>query len=79
MSKATSDSLDALHGALAKALADGIKKGDSEQKGYASLLNVARQFLKDNHIESIPTKDNPLGNLMQQLPEFDEEGSLNTH
>ena len=39
---------------------------DPEAK--SSDLNVARQFLKDNHIEGIPADDSPLGDLVATLP-----------
>ena len=73
MSRADDEKLSGLHGQLADALATGIRESDPDAKGYASLLNVARQFLKDNHIESTVTKDNPLGTLVDSIPEFDDE------
>lgn len=39
----------------------------------ASDLAVVRQFLKDNGIDSVPKKGNPLDNLAQSLP-FTSEG-----
>ena len=74
MSKADDRELDSLHGALAQTLADGIREGELvlDKEGQpiivdgkplrkpapASLLSVARQFLKDNHIEAgIGNKD----------------------
>lgn len=39
----------------------------------ASDLNVARQMLKDNGIEAIPTPRNPLGSLAKELPVFSDE------
>ena len=52
--------MEELHGVLAKTLSDAIKKGtvvlnkDGEPTTIdtpAAVLSVARQFLKDNHIE----------------------------
>jgi hypothetical protein len=37
----------------------------------ANTLSVARQFLKDNHIEAGP-ENKPLGDLVDSLP-FDEQ------
>lgn len=68
--KATRDSLENLHGAIATALADKIRSGDAT----AADLAVARQFLKDNGIDSIATPNNPLGHLAGQLP-FSPEDS----
>jgi hypothetical protein len=56
MSKATEDTLGQLHELLAKQLADMIANGEVDPKtgqvvpASAATLNVARQFLKDNHI-----------------------------
>lgn len=68
MSKASDKELSELHGALAATLADAIREGEIvttkdgepievdgkllKKPAAASLLSVARQFLKDNHIES---------------------------
>ena len=68
MSKADDKELGNLHGALAGTLADAIKHGELvlDKEGQpiiidgkplrkaasASVLSVARQFLKDNRIES---------------------------
>lgn len=43
------------------------------KKGLAGLLNVARQFLKDNGIESRLTANSPLADLTESLP-FPDEG-----
>jgi hypothetical protein len=69
MSKASNQSLDDLHGALAKALAEKIKSGDAT----AADMAVARQFLKDNGIESVPMQSNPLGQLASKLPFLNPE------
>jgi len=62
--KASSDALNDLHGVLAEELAKRIKDGSAT----AADLSVARQFLKDNSIDSIPTKGSPLANLRDSLP-----------
>ena len=53
-----------LHSILAEQLLKKVKEEDVK----ASDLNVARQFLKDNGIDGLPTNDNPLGQLMNELP-----------
>ena len=58
------DKLLKLHSLLATKLLDKIKDEDVK----ASDLNVARQFLKDNGIDGLPTNDNPLGELVNELP-----------
>ena len=69
-----SDKLKELHGVLAEELLKRVK--DPEAK--ASDLNVARQFLKDNGIEAIPTDNSPLKALVDELP-FNTEEELVLH
>lgn len=58
-----------LHECLAEQLLERIQDGDAK----SSDLNVARQFLKDNGIDGVPTQGNPLDNLVHSLPDFDME------
>ena len=58
------DKLIELHSILAEQLLKKVKDEDVK----ASDLNVARQFLKDNGIDGLPTNDNPLGQLINELP-----------
>ena len=44
-----------------------IKSGEAK----AGDLNVARQFLKDNGIECIPVENNPMEELVNNLPDLD--------
>jgi len=73
--------LEGLHEALAMTLkvsVDSVKQALSRGEvpsGAAALLNVARQFLKDNGIEGIPTEENPLGKLTESMP-FDAEEQI---
>lgn len=60
--------LEELHSQLTGVLLQKVK--DPEVK--SSDLNVARQFLKDNGIEAIPTDNSPLKALVDELP-FDED------
>ena len=60
--------LEELHKTLAQELLDRIRSGEEK----ASILNVARQFLKDNGIEALPVADSPLKSLIDELP-FDAE------
>ena len=59
--------LKTIHYELAKHILDLIKSGEAK----ASDLNVARQFLKDNGIECIPLENNPMEELMNNLPDLD--------
>jgi hypothetical protein len=51
--RASRKTMEALHGLLASTLSSEIDaaRGAEDKKGFASLLNVARQFLKDNGVE----------------------------
>ena len=59
--------LNTLHLCLAKELLGKIQSGEAK----AGDLNVARQLLKDNGIECIPTANNPMEDLMSSLPDLD--------
>ncbi len=92
MSKATEDSLDSLHGQLARELTDRIKNGEKKIElidcdgmvqehevrvpAGANVLSVARQFLKDNHIEA-GTNSKPLADLVDSLPFEESNGEIN--
>jgi|TARA_R110002124_G_scaffold153683_1_gene320703 hypothetical protein len=58
-----------LHEELATQLLGHVQAGEAT----ASIFNVARQFLKDNGIDGVPTQGNPLDNLIHALPDFDED------
>lgn len=60
--------LEELHEILATVLLEKIR--DPECK--SAELNVARQFLKDNDVTAIPTDDNALAQLLEDLP-FDAD------
>ena len=53
-----------LHGILAQKLLEKVK--DPECK--SADLNVARQFLRDNGIDAVPTEDSPLQQLIDEMP-----------
>ena len=63
-----SEKLKELHEVLATELLNRVKNPDAKSAD----LNVARQFLRDNGIDAVPTEDNPLGKLLEELP-FDEK------
>ena len=74
MSKATDAAMAELHGELAKALKAGIYNEDGTINTAAA--SVARQFLKDNHIEvGQGAKPGALQGLAD-LPEFAEDGNV---
>ena len=70
--KATKEELSELHGLLAKTFKKILDSGDYK----ASDLNVIRQFLKDNNIESTAPEGSPLFNLTKAMPHFDDDGNV---
>ena len=61
--------LENLHSELTQKLLEKIRDPDVS----ASELNVARQFLKDNGVESIAIDTSPLKSLVDELPFSDHE------
>ena len=55
--------LESLHGALAQDLLEKVQSGEAT----AADLSVARQFLKDNGIDSLAFADAPITNLAAVL------------
>lgn len=62
------DKLKELHNELAEKLLAKVR----DEEVTASELNVARQFLRDNGVDAMPTDDSPLKSLMNELPFNDE-------
>ena len=62
------EKLEQLHEVLTQELLARIQQGEAAP----ALLNVARQFLRDNGIESLALPGSPLNDLLSQLPTFDE-------
>lgn len=58
-----------LHDALGAQLLQRITSGEAT----SSELNVARQFLKDNHVDAVPTAKSSLSKLLEELPEAFED------
>lgn len=56
--------LEALHTSLAEDLLAKIQSGEAS----AADLSVARQFLKDNGIDSVAFADSPIANIASALP-----------
>jgi len=57
-----------LHTILAEKLLEKITDPDAKSAD----LNVARQFLRDNGIDAVPTDDSPLQKLIDEMP-FNEK------
>lgn len=67
---ADTKALKTLHGKLADKFAEIIDEIDVETKGGAAMLNVMRQFLKDNGIDAVPADGSPMGTLAGKVAEF---------
>jgi hypothetical protein len=78
MNKADEKALAGLHGKLAEVLQEALSKEYVDpDTGLttappAAILNVARQFLKDNKIEAIAAEGSPLHSLAD-LPVFEDD------
>lgn len=81
MNKADEKELASLHGQLAKVLTEAISKDYIDPDSGlsipppAAILNVARQFLKDNKIEAVAAEGSPLHSLAD-LPIFEDDNVL---
>lgn len=75
MSRASNTEMDSLHVQIATVLKDGIKELSTaeDKKGLAALMNVARQFLKDNNVTAMATPNSPIANLAEGLPFMGDE------
>ncbi|GAA0687657.1 hypothetical protein ISN75_14185 [Dyella marensis] len=73
---ASKEALNALHTAIAEKLTESIEAMPAGEKGLAAILNVARQFVKDNGIEALPSPGSPMSKLTNKLSEypFDPQG-----
>ena len=77
MNKADEKALGSLHGKLAEVLKDALSQDYTDDQGNpapppAAILNVARQFLKDNKIEAVAAQGSPLADLAD-LPVFEDD------
>lgn len=79
--KADEKELGSLHGVLAKVLKTELEKEYIDpdtgvrMPPPAAILNVARQFLKDNKIEALSIQGSALHDL-SDLPIFDDENVI---
>lgn len=73
---ASNKELGTLHGNLAKILSEEIQKENLDKDGNkvrsAAILNVARQFLKDNGIESLGNEDPNIKQLEKVFMPFEQ-------
>ncbi|EGW49667.1 hypothetical protein HMPREF1022_03296 [Desulfovibrio sp. 6_1_46AFAA] len=70
-SRAPEQELAALHGALAKHMADMLK---SKEPVPPATLNAIRQFLKDNGIDCHGIENPDINDITKALPTFEGDG-----
>jgi len=70
MKRASVDTIGIIHGKLAKVFIEALDAIDPAEKGAAAVLNVIRQFVKDNGVDALPAPGSPLGNLADKVAEF---------
>lgn len=80
MNKADEKALGSLHGKLADVLREALEQPYVDEGGNpmpppAAILNVARQFLKDNKIEAVSAQGSPLAGLAD-LPVFEDDNTV---
>tara|TARA_R110000803_G_scaffold27989_2_gene65040 strand:- start:2785 stop:3048 length:264 start_codon:yes stop_codon:yes gene_type:complete len=77
MTTGTVKELGALHGLIARTLTDQVKNGITQVSkdgtveqvsAPASVINVARQFLRDNNIECMGVNNDDIKSLVEGLP-----------
>ena len=75
--------LASIHTELAEKMLERVRGGVDDQgeeiKLSAAEMNVIRQFLKDNGIDSVPQKNDPLGKLASELPDFSDNPHSMSH
>ncbi len=67
--------MEQLHQEIAEDLLKRVQSGEATSQE----LSVAVKFLKDNGIEAQATKDSPLANLIDSLPDFDDDPLHSRH
>lgn len=61
--------LNKLHEMLCDELSEQLRNSGGEERPAPALLNVIRQFLRDNHVDGVQGNDEALDNLIAELPE----------
>lgn len=72
--RATEQTLSMLHELTAQALIEKIKSGEATSAD----LNAAIKFLKDNDISCVVSQNDPMKELIDGLPVYDETVFMNS-
>jgi len=70
MKRASVDTIGVIHSKLAKVFIEALDTVDPAERGAAAILNVIRQFVKDNGVDALPAPGSPLGNLADKVADF---------
>ncbi|WP_445392385.1 hypothetical protein ACUDTL_16875 [Stenotrophomonas pavanii] len=82
MSRAASiDKIAAVHSKLAEVFEEALDNIDPNEKGAAALLNVIRQFVKDNDVSAVAAPGSPMGRVADKMTQYPfdpaQDGRLN--
>lgn len=70
MSRASVDRIGSVHGKLCEVFEEALDKIDPTEKGAAALLNVIRQFVKDNGVDAEVKPGTPIGRVADKVAEY---------
>jgi len=70
MKRASIDTIGVIHNKLAQVFIEALDSVDPAERGAAAILNVIRQFVKDNGVDALPVPGSPLGQLADKVAEF---------
>jgi len=70
MKRASIDTIGVIHNKLAQVFIEALDTVDPAERGAAAILNVIRQFVKDNGVDALPVPGSPLGQLADKVAEF---------
>ena len=69
---ATEDQLAGIHNLLAISMTDKLMSGEAKAQDW----KVISEFLKDNGIDAIAVQGSPLGDLVDSLPNLDDDNVI---
>jgi len=75
---ASLDTIASIHNKLAKVFDEALDVIDVREKGAAALVNVIRQFVKDNDVSASAVPGSPLGRVAEKLTQYPFDPSQDT-
>jgi len=70
MKRASVDAIAGIHGKLAQVFSEALDVLDPTERGAAAILNVIRQFVKDNGVDAVAAPGSALGTLADKVAAF---------